>query len=159
MSARIIKLVWWQWAVLVAVVAGVGFGTYKMLIEPQRQLAAGEVTVYFLNKDSLEFVEAKREIAKDQSADAAVKLALDLLFAGTNEAEKASGVATAIRRTVKINSVVVDGGMVTVDLNDVIASDTYNADDRALVLSQIMKTALKIPGIKEVKITAAGKDI
>lgn len=159
MFAKIKKLVWWHWVVLFVLLAAIGFGGYKMIIEPQRQLAAGQVSVYFLKKDSLDLVAVKREIAAGQSADSAVKLALEQLFAGTNEYEKATGLATAIRRTLKLNSVVVEDGVATIDLNEVISGQTYNADDRALVLSQISKTALNIPGIREVRVTSQGKDL
>ena len=145
------------------VLVAVGLGWYLAFVAPndvERALVKEGETYIFLVKSTptdIEVLPILREIPAGLSMEEAAKATIQNLLAGPTQFDIANGFSTAINEGVVVNSVSIEGGMITVDFNERIDEGVAGSARVLAIRDQLEKTLLRIPRVTSYKLTVNGE--
>lgn len=129
-------------------------GSVRSLTERRVAIPAARarLTLLFTTTDCARTAEFRRDIP---AAVAVARLLVEMLVAGPTDAEKAAGASAPFPRGSRVNSVVLRGGVLTVDFNHAL-QNVGGACAAQAIRESVTQTLTRLPGVQRVVITAAG---
>lgn len=115
------------------------------------------VKVYFWNQNAMSCVETAAFIREIPGTEKVATAALEELFKGPNETEKAKGYLTMLPNGSRLNSLVIKEGIAYADFN-VITQSGGGSTSMCVRVEQIKQTLLQFPTIDSVKFSINGED-
>lgn len=129
-------------------------GSVRSLTERRVDMPAARarLTLLFTTSDCSRTAVFTRDAP---AAVAVARLLAEMLVAGPTNAEKAAGASTPFPRGSRVNSVVLRGGVLTVDFNHAL-QNVGGACAAQAIRESVTQTLTRLAGVQRVEITAAG---
>ena len=153
------KLPGW-WPVFLAGIV-VGLGYYMAFLAPndvERALTRGETYIFLARSTPTDFeiIPIQRQITKGLNLEAAAKATIEELLKGPTEFDRENGFFSAIPEGVVVNQVRIEDDLITVDFNNRIDQGVAGSATVLAIRGQLEKTLLRLPGIKQYRLTVDG---